>query len=156
MRLEKWAHWAEVVSSVAVVATLLFLIQEVRGNTRALERQITLDRVSTVNNPFFSAPELASVLVKIKAVNGTLPGEQAFMDRYGLSPEEAVLWDRHLTLLWMGLEADYQYGNTPGVVEAWVSDLLKNEDNRLYWGANRTWHGPAFRAMVDHLAAASE
>jgi hypothetical protein len=153
MKLQEWAHWAEIVSSVAVVGTLLFLIREVRGNTQALDRQITMDRVSTVNNPFFTAPELASILVKIKAVDGPLPGPKAYAERYPLTPEEAVLWDRHLTLLWMGLEADYRYGETGGEVEAWVRDLLTHADNRLYWEANRMWHGPEFRALVDRIAA---
>ena len=155
MKLEQWAHWAEIVSSVAVVATLVFLVQEVRGNTQALERQITLDRVATVNGPFFEAPELAAVMVKIKDMDGPLPGPQAYQERYGLTPEQAVLWDRHLMLLWMGLEADWLHGETPVEVEAWVRDLLKTEDNRLYWTANSSWHSPAFRSMVDRIAAAS-
>jgi len=39
MRLQQWANWAEIIASFAVVVTLLILIQEVRGNTLALERQ---------------------------------------------------------------------------------------------------------------------
>ena len=152
MKLERWAHWAEIVSSFAMVATLIFLIQEVRGNTQALDRQITLDRVSAVNAPFFSAPELASVLARIKAVDGALPGPQAYAERYGLTSEEAILWDRHLTLLWMGLEADFRYRGSSATVEAWVRDLLSSGDNRLYWQANRSWHGPDFRALVDRIA----
>jgi len=105
MTLEKWAHWAEIVSSIAVVATLLFLVQEIRGNTQALERQITMDRVSAVNTPFFTAPELASVIVKIKAVDGALPGPKAYAERYGLTPEEVV--DRLESLVRERMSAEF-------------------------------------------------
>jgi hypothetical protein len=153
MKLQQWAHWAEIVSSVAVVVTLVFLIQQVRGNTQALERRATLDRVSAVNAPFFSAPELASVLARIKSVDGALPGPRSYAERYGLTDEEAILWDRHLTLLWMGLEADFRHSGGTGEIAAWVRDLLASGDNRLYWEANSSWHGAGFRAFVDAVAA---
>lgn len=153
MKLQQWAHWAEIVSSIAVVVTLVFLIEQVHDNTRALDRQATLDRVNAVNASFLAAPALASVAARIKEVDGADPGPRAYEERYGLTPAQAILWDRHLALLWMGLEADFQHLGQSGEVAAWVRGLLATEDNRLYWQANRSWHGPDFRAFVDGIVA---
>ena len=65
MKTERSAHWAEIISSLVVVVTLIFLIHEVQGNTRALERQSELDQATALSDPFFEAPELASVLLQV-------------------------------------------------------------------------------------------
>ena len=104
MNTEKLAHWAETISSLAVVVTLIFLVHEVQRNTGALERQAPVDRAAAFNAPFFEATELASVLAKIKEVDGTEMVPSATSERHGLEMNEAILWDRHLWQVWTGLE----------------------------------------------------
>jgi hypothetical protein len=154
MKLEKWAHWAEIVASVAVVVTLVILVGEVRGNTLALERQADLDRASALTTPFFSAPQLASVLNRIKAVDGLDPLPQALKDRYGLTAEEAILWERHLWLVWLQHEADFQRSGPSPKLNAWIAAALATPDNLLYWETMGPVAGAGFRAYVDGIARA--
>lgn len=133
MKLERWAHWAEIGASLAVVVSLVFLIQEVRYNTKILERQAVLDRTEAFNTPFFGNSDLPSILVRIKAVDGGDPVEQAFIDRYALTPEEAAQWVRHLALLWTVLEADYRVNGESGSLAAIARGLLESPDNQLFW-----------------------
>jgi len=153
MKLQKWAQGAEIVASVGVVITLVILVQEIRWNTRALERQSDLDRAQALTTPFFEAPELASVLSKIKAVDGHDPLPEAFMGRYELTPEEAILWERHLWLVWLDHEAEFERSGPSPKLEAWIRGALASPDNRLYWEVQRDAHGAGFQAFVDGLAA---
>jgi len=136
------------------VVTLVVLIQEVRYNTLALERQADLDRASALAEPFFEAPELASVLAKIKAVDGEDPVPDALIERYGLTSAEAILWERHLRRVWLEHEADFDRSGPTAELVAWIAGTLATHDNRLYWENMRAQTGPAFRAFVEGVAAA--
>lgn len=153
MKLQRVAQWAEIVASLAVVVTLVVLVREVQGNTQALERQADLDRASALTNPFFSAPRLASVLARIKAVDGVDPLPQAFMDRYDLAHEDAILWERHLWFLWLEHEADFERSGPSPKLEAWIAGALASPDNRLYWETMGPHSGAGFRSYVDRIAA---
>src|SRR3990170_2301333 len=107
MKLEKWVPVGELVASVAVVVSLVFLMREVRVNTRAIERQAVLERAQAINAPFLTESAVPEILAKIKAVDGAEAMEQAFIERYGLSHEEASIWARYLGVIWTGIEADF-------------------------------------------------
>lgn len=154
MKLERWAHWAEIGASVAVVASLLFLVQQVRQNTRMLERQFALDRATAFNAPYLEDPTFPAILARIKTVDGVEAVEQAFVDRYGLEYGEAVRWVRHLALVWTVLESDYGANGRSDALEAVAASLLGSPDNRLYWehGAPQVTSGD-FRGWVASLAS---
>jgi hypothetical protein len=155
VKLQQWVNWAEIIASLAIVATVVLLIQEVRGNTEAIERQAALDRATAINSPFFVNPQLSAVLVKIKAIDGSDPIPQAFVERYDLTPEEAILWERHLAHIWMGFEADYSLNGESQELEAAIRDLLTYPDNQVYWkhAISSGWHAgnTDFTEYVDHL-----
>lgn len=145
-RLEQWSHWAEIVASVAIVVSLVFVLQEVRYNTVILERQAAVDRAQAFNAPYLADSPLPAILEKVKAVDGMEPLEGALMERYGLTFQEAVQWGRHLSLLWTVLESDYRVnGHSPELAGVAVA-LLKSPDNQLFWdnGAPQVTDGDFF------------
>ena len=154
MKLERWAHWAEIGASAAVVASLLLLVQQVRQNTVMLERQIALDRATAFNAPFLDDSPLAEILGRIKAADGPEPAEEALMARYDLDYAEAARWVRHLALVWTALEADFVANGPSDPLDAVAWSLLGSPDNRLYWenGAPQVTDG-GFRAYVSGLRA---
>lgn len=154
-RLEQWSHWAEIVASVAIVVSLVFLIQEVRYNSSIMERQAVLDRTEAFNAPFFQESPLPAILTKVKEVDGYDAIELAFVERYDLTYQEATLWVRHLSVLWAVLEADYRVGGLTPELTAMVQGLLATDDNRLFWeqGAPLVTSG-GFRAYVDGVRGA--
>lgn len=133
MKVERWTQWAEIVASVAVVVSLVFLIQEVRYNTAVMERQAVMDRAAVVNAPFLGESQLPSIIAKIKAVDGPDPAVSAFVEQYDLSYEEAVRWTRHLSLIWIGLEADFIASGLSPRLERTTRGLLQSEDHQLFW-----------------------
>jgi hypothetical protein len=156
MKTEKLAHWAEIVSSFVVVITLIFLIHEVQRNTTALERQAEMDRAAAWTSPFFEAPELASIMAKIKTVDGSDPFPEALVERYGLTYEEADLWSRLLWGEWLGIDADFE-ALGPEEVEVAIRSALISKDNQLFWETlGPLWEGSDFGAYVDSIAVALE
>ena len=94
MNTSKLADWSEILASIAVVASVLFLLQEVRANTRAVERDAAFTHAAALAEPFFQEPGMRSALEKVRLVDGANPTHAAMIERYGFTFEEAVLWDR--------------------------------------------------------------
>ena len=106
MNLKQTANWAEIIASVAVIASLVFLIFEVRENTRALDRQAIRDQSTILNAPFVRDPKIPAILAKVKEIDGHEPSEHALIDRYGMSYEEAH-GAGDITMSWTGSD---EYG----------------------------------------------
>jgi len=132
MKINKASAWAELLSSIAVVVTLVVLVFEVRATNVALERQAAMDRVSGFTDAFFEAPVLADVLAKIKAVDGTDPIADELMARYGLTSPEAIIWGRHLWVVWSGIEADFMIRGDQPEIRSMVAILKASPDNEIY------------------------
>ena len=149
MKSEQWAQWAEVIASAAIIATLVVLIWEVRGNTTALERRALLDRANAITSPFFLDPRLASASEKVRAVDGPNQIQAAFIDRYQHTEAEALVWARHLDLIWRGIFADFQtLGETPRL-RAYLCGLLQSPDFALHWReGGRERYTAEFNAFV--------
>jgi hypothetical protein len=153
MNLESWTQRAEIIASFAVVVTLVFLLLEVRSNTLAIERQAHLDRAESMAAPFLATPDLARVLAKVKAVDGMEPLNQAFAKRYDLSAEESIVWVRHLSAIWDGLQADYTYTGQTEQVDQFARSLLSYPDNQMYWKFQGAWYSADFRSYVESILA---
>ena len=149
MHTRRLSDWAQVLGSVAVVVSLLLLLQEVRGNTRAVERQAAVDRASALSDPFFQDPDLRLAFDKVRVVDGPHAVQAAFMDRYDHTSSEALVFTRHLLQLWSTVEADFNYGDRDLAAE-WVEALLLNPDNRLFVEHHR--FGGEFGTLVHDVA----
>jgi hypothetical protein len=150
------AQRVEWLTSVAVIVTLVVLILEVRGNTRALERQLVLDAAAQLSEPFLAGPELLEAYEHVKAVDGWEPLHTALVDQYGMTNTQAVAWGRYLLMLWQGLEANYVYSGESEQLTARIQGLMTYPDDRLYWkivrDANDRLLSPEFVAYVDRVA----
>ena len=108
----------EFVGAIAVVISLIFVGLQVRQNTKMVRAQTaTVDR--QVSNEFadmataevFRSPHLPSIMAKIHAVDGVPELVTAFVDRYGLTEEEALRWTRWEMRIWLNIQNDYRrYG----------------------------------------------
>jgi len=152
--LAKTVEW---VTSLAVIVSLVVLVVEVRANTRAIERQILLDRYARIASPFIQGPELIEAVQRVKAVDGWPEVNQRLMERYGLTEAQAVAWSRHLMMIWLGLEADFASTGPSPSMAAVIQDLLQYPDNQVF---RESWHfSPEFseymQALVPSQAASA-
>ena len=54
------------------------------------------------------------------------------MKTYDLSEEEAILWTRHMIVIWGSIEATYLSYGPSTELEQNITLLLTNQDNRIY------------------------
>ncbi|MEJ2483998.1 MAG: hypothetical protein P8049_13035 [Gemmatimonadota bacterium] len=133
MTTSRWRAWAELLAAVSVVVTLIVLVVEVRANTKAIERQILMDRTANVTAPYTSGPELLAAFEKVKRVDGWDPTQRAFMHQYGLEPGEAISWMMFLVRVWKGLDADFAYSGPSEQLATSITSLLSFPDNRIFY-----------------------
>jgi hypothetical protein len=77
---------------------------------------------------------------------------QPFVDRYGLSFEEAELWMRHISQVWVGLEADYSLEGPSSGVSVLVETFLARPEHQIFWEqAEFIITDPGFLAYVDDV-----
>lgn len=105
MKLRLWVDIAEITASIAVVATLLILFFQIQESNEIEKRQSALRQAQWDAQMFLTSERLPEILTKIKTVDGE--ELTPWMERYDLDYEEAAIWNRWLTLMWRGLEADY-------------------------------------------------
>ena len=144
--LESLGNLGEFIGSIAVLASLIYLALQVRQATKWQRHAAALDRATSLTSPFFSSSELPAVLAKIMAVDGLHPMAKAMVERYDLTPEEAILWQRHLGLVWMGIEADYSLSGESRELKNTIRTLITFPDNQVYWEHNDS--GSDFREYV--------
>lgn len=155
MKLERVAHWAEILANVGVIVTLVLLSFQVRDNTRALEGQAILQRGAAFTDPFLSESAAPAVLAKIKAVDGFEPAVGAYMDRYDLTYEEGALWLRHVLSLWTSLEAEYAVLGESAELGQRIKVLLPFPDQQIWFenGGPEWLSTPGFRDYIERLRA---
>ncbi len=152
MQDSRWAQRVEIVASISVVVTLVLLVIEVRGNTKAVERQVLLDRASTVSAPFMEGPELLEAFKRVKEVDGWDAMHVEFMERYDMNPTQSVAWTFFLYKVWSGLRADFAYAGPSDKLASEIRSLLSYPDNQLYWKYFGLDHDPEFTAYVESVA----
>ena len=91
---QKFAVTAEIVTSLAVIISLIILIQEVRLNTSVQQRQVQLERSLNYTDKFLDPSATAEIWAKVKAIDGLEPLANEYVERYQLTPSEAVVWSR--------------------------------------------------------------
>jgi len=136
MKLEKWAHASEIFGSIAIVVSLIVLISEVRGNTAVQQRQMELDRTLNYTDMFLQSPELADVMAKVKAVDGAEPLAAAYMERYGLTQAEAVLWSRAVSRGLFIWHAQYVFNGPSQDLEDEIRSIHEYPDLRIAFETN--------------------
>ena len=133
MTLQDLGNIGEFVGAIGVIASLVYLAVQIRQNTTSVRASTFQKQAIAMTLRFFASSELSAVLAKLKAVDGLQPIPQALVGRYDLTPEEALLWERHLALVWMGLEANYSLSGESQELESRIRFLLTFPDNQLYW-----------------------
>lgn len=155
MKLERVAHWAEILANFGVIVTLVLLMLQVRDNTRALHGQAILQRGAAFTDPFLSESAAPTVLAKIKAMDGPEPAVAAYMDRYDLTYEEGAVWLRHIHSLWTSLEAEFAVLGESAELEQRIRILLPFPDVVIWFenGGPDWLSTPGFRDYVQRLRA---
>lgn len=129
--LRVWVDIAEIVASLAVVVTLVILIDQIRESSLIEQRESVIRAAEWDAAVFLQSETLAEALFKIKAVDGIEEGIQRFMDRYDATYEQAAAWNRYLVLNWAGAHADYMYHGRSESLDQRIRQNLQWPDQQI-------------------------
>ena len=156
MKKPEWKDVAELVGLAAVVVSLALLILEIRENSLAIEHQSALARAEAITAPFYEA-ELAAILVKISTVDGDFGFPKMLVERYDISTEQAVLWERHLWHVWESMQASFETQGNSEHLEKQVRLQMLSPSNDLYLINAKTYQfTDDFRRYVETLEDSQE
>lgn len=147
MKLSEWAHVAEVIGGVAIVASLIFVGLEVRENTQVtrLTMDRTIDQQSiALNLSIAQSSDLADILIRGELDRDSLtPAERARFDNYCLSrfgSYENIVGD-----FYAGFVADKEF-------QLWANHFefrFAKPGYRQFWLAHRNVYFESFRHWGD-------
>lgn len=151
MSLEEFNYIAEIVASVAVIASLIYVGRQVRDNTKATHAAAAQSFADTMNGYvglINASPNLARVLDS--AANGL----------NDLKRSEVIQFGAFLDQLMINAESLY-YQNIDGVLDErlWdtyrhvIVDILSQKGTQEWWERRRHWFGQQFANAVDQLSS---
>ena len=151
LNLQKWSAIAEILSSIAVLATLVFLVYELRQNTDALKASTYQDMnavISEVNGLFLANPEVSEFIARTAAAGSELGPHDAIRLRAFISSQY-----RHADNVYF----QYQIGTlNRRQMESLLHPLILNFQRRgrlrTEWetGADKSLLSPDLVAYLDH------
>ena len=151
LNLQKWSAIAEILSSIAVLATLVFLVYELRQNTDALKASTYQDMnavISEVNGLFLANPEVSEFIARTATVGDELAPHDAIRLRAFISSQY-----RHADNVYF----QYQIGTlNRRQMESLLYPLVLNFQRRgrlrTEWeaGADKSLLSPDLVAYLDH------
>ncbi len=148
MRLEKWALIAEIISGIAIVVTLIFLIVEIRGNSAAIRAATTTsisDRTQTLILSSMANPALMEA--SLRDADGD---ELSALD-------EALLSQSHAASMKLAEESFIAFRDGNLDPDVWLTraeivlDNLASEQERGRWAVRREsgWYVQDFVDYID-------
>ncbi len=152
-RIALWASVAEIVSSLAVVISLVFLVVEVNRNTEATIGDTSQQLLNLLQqaDSWLADSAFASVYVRAGDSDATI------------SATERAQYAAWVKLKWDACELAFDRRQAELVSddywEAWdggCTAMLEPHLAREIWREIRTWFGPSFRAYYDGVAASFE
>ena len=154
MKLSEWAHIAEVVGGMAIIASLIFVGMQVQENTRVVK--VTSDRAIdqqnvALNISVIESSDFSDILVR---------GES---DRASLTPAERARFDNYCFARFGAYEnvvGNFSEGFiTYEEYEVWAEHFGHRFDKpgyRQFWIEHRNGYFSAFRSWADEQYGVSD
>lgn len=154
-RLEKWTQVAEIVAAAGVIITLVILVQEVRTNTLAIQEQSRAQFTAATAEPFLSPDVLPGLYAKVKGVDSLAvdPEVVAFVDRYDMTPAEAIQWTRLISIQWAQWEARFEREGPSEELARWIRLLMTKPDIELFVQTDVLARGSPFAEYVARVTS---
>ena len=146
--LQDWAAIAEVIGTVAIVVSLVFVVHGLNQNTKTLQisnLNEIYNRTDSTNGDIAASPELASLYVeKVFGVKGLRVEEAQFaitMRRELNQWEQFYLWHRDGVID----DADWEEW------DAYFAEYLSGNFPKEWWNGIKKYYYSDFSSHVDHI-----
>jgi hypothetical protein len=133
--------FAELVGSLSVLITLIYIGVQVRDSKRMNELALRESRTANIAARVVDNPHLAKTLAKIRQNSLGHPVIEAAMKEWQLDAEEAELWFRYMGSIYRGLEDQYIVTGDVGI----AGRLLSNDRlGVFYFQHAQSLYDPSF------------
>ena len=137
MTIAELGSLGELISGVAVLATLVYLAVQVRQAKDMLVIETRRNRGDQLVQFFgheVNSPYLAPILEKMQDQHGYGREQESLIKAYGLTKTEAIRWTSHLSTLWEPIMVEYE--NLPSELrhreDAFIYSMARFPDQRIF------------------------
>lgn len=137
MTIAQLGSLGELISGLAVLATLVYLTVQIRQakDMFTIEtRRNRGDRLVQFFGNEVNSPHLAAILQKMQDQHGYGPEQKALIESYGLTKLDAIRWTAHLSTLWEPIILEYE--NLPEELrireDGFVYNMARFPDQRIF------------------------
>ena len=140
---------AELLSSIGVLTTLIYIAVQVRDAKRVNLINTSAEIANNVAGRIIENPRLSEIIARVNSQIGHhLPQAKVAMDEWNLSAEDAEIWARYWGTVWRGFQSRFEAG---ALDERTLSIFLENPQAALYLrGARRTF-SPKFVRKINSV-----
>ena len=140
---------AELLGSVAVLVTLLYIAIQVRDAKRMNEISISANRTTNIAARIVDNPHLAEILAKIRVKTGQISAIEMAKHEWELSDAEAETWFRYMGTIYRGVEA--QYLATGEVSKSMILMVRSDPQAVLYFKYAKNLYQPSFVEAISSV-----
>jgi len=154
MTLEEFNFITEIIASIAVIASLIYVGREVGQNTKATRASAAQAIVSAINEYvgiINTSDKLADILQQ--GANGLSALKGGDLIRFMAFHDQAFVAVQSQYLQWKDGTLDERLWL---VQKQAALDLLSQAGQQEWWAARRNWFFPEFQDYLDSLAATEE
>lgn len=137
MTIEQLGSLGELISAMAVLATLVYLsvqIRQAKDMFTIETRRNRADRLVQFFGNEVNSPYLGPILQKMQDQHGYGLEQKALIEAYGLTKLDAIRWTAHLSTLWEPIILEYE--NLPEELRAredgFVYNMARFPDQRIF------------------------
>ena len=149
MKLKEWALMAEIISGVAIVVTLIFLILEVKANTDATlaaNRQSLASRTEAMLLVQSTSPDIARLMTKARS-DEEFTDEERYRFGAHIGGHVRLAEEAYLQYLDGHLEGEYWQTRAGNLLDARLSNGLARE--LWFEWARQDWFTPEFTRWLN-------
>jgi hypothetical protein len=146
--IDKFNQWLTLVANIGVVAGLVFLAFEVRQNTLAMEREVTISYADNIHGSLADSDHLAPIVTTIMNKEGLPPMLTELMAEYEFTELQAQRWWRFLMQNWFRHQADWVYRGKSSDDCKDETFLMNFKDNQFFIKYSEDLLDPEFVACV--------
>jgi hypothetical protein len=151
LKLPEWANVAEIIASVVIVISLIYVGFEVNQNTQALQNEVHQNVLSTLSdqqNVLVTDAEFHEIFLTAETTPGKLSAvewsrfEQFMYPRFGV-------WE----YLYVAIQDDAITESVWSAYEPYFLSIICKPGYQRWWQQNRSSHNPEFIVYVDEILA---
>ena len=152
LKLSDWASISEIIASVVIVLSLIYLAFELNQNTKALQQgsyQSTMDRLGSFEMVLASQEDLADIYSRAENNPSQVSPMEWFRYSHFMMPRFGE-WE----YLYLSRQEDAISEIQWSAFEAYFLEMACKPGNVYFWNENRLAWSPAFKDYVELQALA--